>query len=168
MPSECATPIHSKSKPKDSAAARKKYPNDQNRTGDQSISEDTENSINHYSRSLYHLSYARSRTPHSQHVLDMGSHTNDTASRHIQHITNTTRQVSSSYHAYSPQDIATNATLLYLLSTTPHPSHISLNPRSRIYFTCGIVRQQPLGCAPSFDRPTIKRLSVRMSFISEA
>ena len=90
---------------------KKRSPNDQNRTGDQSISEDTENSINHYSRSLYHLSYARSRTPHFQHVLYMCSHTNDTSSRHLQHIANRTRQVSSSYHAYSPQDITTDATL---------------------------------------------------------
>ena len=48
-----------------------KSPNDQNRTGDQLISEDTENGINHYSQSLYQLSYARvqsrcrSPTPHT-------------------------------------------------------------------------------------------------------
>src|SRR5690349_3512961 len=45
----------------------KRSPNDQNRTGDQLISEDTENGINHYSQTLYHLSYARIRhLPHTQ------------------------------------------------------------------------------------------------------
>ena len=48
-----------------------KSPNDQNRTGDQLISEDTENGINHYSQSLYQLSYARVQNTRHNSTIHM-------------------------------------------------------------------------------------------------
>ena len=73
-------------------ASKKRSPNDQNRTGDQLISEDTENGINHYSQSLYHLSYARIRhLPHTMQYKYTNTHKH-TPPNNIQHTTNTTRQ----------------------------------------------------------------------------
>ena len=102
---------------------QEKSPNDQNRTGDQLISEDTENGINHYSQSLYHLSYARIRhLPHTMHykykytnthtnnlhrtttAAIQSPHSDDTYNTHSTHTK--IRRTASHFYSHTPSPVS--------------------------------------------------------------
>lgn len=95
----------------------KRSPNDQNRTGDQLISEDTANSINHYSQSLYHLSYARSQPapPHTN------KHNNNTLTSHT-HTKYTTKQTQTTTPRLHTISIALK-NKQNTQTTQQHPTH---------------------------------------------
>lgn len=130
----------------------KRSPNDQNRTGDQLISEDTANSINHYSRTLYQLSYARSRTPtpHKYKHIHAQPHTTQTTHhtqqhKHKQPIPNTYKPKLQKLHTNTQHTstqqhkTTTNLTNNYTLNhTILSPTHAPNTTTPQSHWSAGI------------------------------